>query len=179
MMVWHRCLTFSVLRSLRVRKPRISAPIRQKAFCCSGVRTWRRQEGTIEGNNTHSDGIWTCFKKIHTRLNLARGLPTTHEGANRKTGDWTEGGDTLDFTGLGKPGETNWFFLSGSQKMQVVENISIHSLLNRTFAPHLRVAPFPKLITFTCWTETLDCDSKVTSGRYYCSLNKQNKCLKS
>lgn len=156
-MVWHRFLTFSVLRSLRVRKPRISAPIRQKALCCSGVRTWRTEEGTVEENNTRSDGIWTCFWYIHTKLNLARGLLTAQEGANEKTGDWTEGGDTLDFTGLGKPGETNWVFLSRSQKMQVVENISIHSLLNSTFAPHLRLAPF-QLITFTLkrlWTLTV------------------------
>lgn len=44
-----------------------------------------------------------------------------HEDPNRKTGDWTEGGDTLDFTGLGNPGEMNGLFLSRSQTMQVVQ----------------------------------------------------------
>lgn len=38
-MVWRRCLTFSVLSSLRVRKPRMMAPIRQNALCWSAVRT--------------------------------------------------------------------------------------------------------------------------------------------
>lgn len=43
--VCRRCLTFSVLSSLRVRKPRMMAPTLQNALCCSAVRTWRRRYG--------------------------------------------------------------------------------------------------------------------------------------
>lgn len=91
-------------------------------------------EDTVVGENTGCVGNThcICFWSIHTRLNLTRGLPTAHEDPNRKTGDWTEGGDTLDFTGLGKPGERNRFFLSRAQTRQVV---TLTQLWTVTYCP--------------------------------------------
>lgn len=49
-------------------------------------------------------------------------------------------------------------------------------LTEQNIWPSCEAGSIPEtLITFT--HTKLDCDSKVTSGRHYCPLNKENKCL--
>lgn len=151
-----------------MRKPRISAPIRQKALCCSGVSTWRTQCWgiTLILSGTHTE--FGHAADTRTRLNLARGLPRAREGPIRRAGDWTEGG--LDFTGLGKPGERKRFFLSRSHKMQGVRK-NVHPFMIKQI-----VCPSPEavLVTHIHTYSTLNCDSGS-----YCPLNKYSKYIKS
>lgn len=93
--VWLRCLTFSVLRSLRVRKPRISAPIRQNALSCSGVRTWRTQwrGKTLVVSGTHTVfafGQYTPDSTSHAVYRWPTKTPTEKRGTGpREETPWT------------------------------------------------------------------------------------------
>lgn len=84
------------------------APIRQNNLCCSAVRTWRAREGGNVKTGTsivRSQAHPLVYLGTLTRLSLTRGLLTAHVGPHRQTGGWTEGEDTLELTGLGKPAE--------------------------------------------------------------------------
>lgn len=93
--VWLRCLTFSVSRSLRVRKPRISAPIRQNALCCSGVRTWRTQwwGKTLVLLGTHTVFAfdeYTPDSTSHAVYRRPTKTPTEKQGTGQREGTpWT------------------------------------------------------------------------------------------